>query len=149
MSSHHVCSICSLEMKWKMKWYLVFGRFLFLNVLRKVESSVISLQFVRKQFGRRFASSSTGSQTLRSTVPGFTPASMKTSAWMTWPRTLAALRSTWTWWPEWVLHQHYPNALSPFYYKQLSCFVFFCHVFHIIDLQYEFKVLILFFTSRE
>lgn len=71
-------------------------------------NNVIFLQFVRRQFGKPLGSSLTESQTQKNTEPGSTPASMKTSAWTTWPRTSAALRSTWTWWPEWVQHQSAP-----------------------------------------
>ena len=63
------------------------------------QNDMTSLQFARKQFGKRFGSSWTDPQAQRSTEPGSTPASMKTSAWTTWPRTSAALRSIWTWWP--------------------------------------------------
>lgn len=65
---------------------------------------VLFLQFVRRRYGKRSGFSSTGSRIPRSTGPGCTPASIKTSAWMTWRRTSAAPRSTRPWWPEWVLH---------------------------------------------
>lgn len=67
-----------------------------------ISGFVIYSQFVRKRSGKLFGSSWTECRTQRSTESGFTPASMKTSAWTTWPRISAALRSTWTWSPGWV-----------------------------------------------
>lgn len=68
-------------------------------------SFLIILQFARRRFGKRLGFFLTGSQILRNTDPGFTSASIRTSAWTTWRRTSAAPRSTRTWWPEWV-HNH-------------------------------------------
>lgn len=68
-------------------------------------SFLTTSQFAKRRFGKRLGFSSTGSRILRNTESGSTPASIRTSAWMTWPRTSAAPRSTWTWWPEWV-HNH-------------------------------------------
>lgn len=85
------------------------------KVRRKLpQNYVISLQFVRKRFGKPFGSSWTESRAQRSTEPGFISASMKTSAWTTWPRTLAALRSIGTWWPEWVQHNQIPSLTTFF-----------------------------------
>lgn len=83
-------------------------------------SFLTTLQFARRQFGKRLGFSSTGSRIPRNTEPGFTPASIRTSAWTTWRRTSAAPRSTRTWWPKWV-HNH-RSCLAVTLQQLMLCF---------------------------
>lgn len=90
---------------------------IFIPFLPRPSSHLV--QFVRRRFGKPLGFSSTGSQIPRNTELGFTPASIRTSAWTTSRRTSAAPRSTRTWWPEWV-HKGSCSVVNP---QQLTvCF---------------------------